>query len=150
MWDARRVGEFSGEEVSKNRILGHVPDFVEVEWKSLLNSAPFEGGSQFIETVDVIKGVLLGTGLDLDRPVVTYCQAGIRGAFASFVLELLELKSHRLYDGPMAEWANNDEVQLRALSRVQEIDSIHGGTLFSKPLDKHWLLTQHTSNQGLW
>ena len=62
--------------------------------------------------LDEIRTELLAAGMDPDAPTVSYCQAGIRGAFGAFVLALLDNESVRNYDGSMGEWANLEDTPL--------------------------------------
>jgi 3-mercaptopyruvate sulfurtransferase SseA len=60
----------------------------------------------------VFTADLAAADVSEDCDVVTYCQAGIRGAFVAFVLTLLGWDSVRLCDGSMLEWANRDDTPL--------------------------------------
>ena len=56
--------------------------------------------------------MLLEAGIDPAVPTVTYCQGGIRAAFAAFVLSMLGNDAARNYDGSMKEWANREDTPL--------------------------------------
>ena len=59
-----------------------------------------------------MQGLLDEAGISRDKPVITYCQGGIRAAHAAFVLALLGYDDVRVYDGSMREWANRDDTPL--------------------------------------
>lgn len=106
LWDTRRLGEYNGRERTDNRRQGHMPGALNLDWVDLLDEPSYEGGPRFFKPLDVIEGMLDKLGLRRDKTIITYCQSGNRAALCSFVLELLNFPSHRLYDASMGEWAN--------------------------------------------
>jgi thiosulfate/3-mercaptopyruvate sulfurtransferase len=46
-------------------------------------------------------------GVNGDRPVVTYCGGGIAATTDAFALSLLGRDDVQVYDGSLAEWAND-------------------------------------------
>lgn len=108
IWDARSDAEWTGTERRENLRAGHVPGAHHLEWIRVMQGPPYRRFRPLPE----IRGVLEGAGLDPDAATVTYCQSGIRAAFATFVLRLLGNEAARAYDGSMAEWANRDDTPL--------------------------------------
>ena len=54
-------------------------------------------------------------GLERDKTIIVYCQAGIRASFLVFCIEMLGYPNVRLYDGSMSEWANEDHTILETI-----------------------------------
>lgn len=112
VWDARRKAEYDGEEETSNRRDGHIPGAINLDWTDLLKEAGYEGGPRRFKSVENIEALCAAKGLQKEMTIVSHCQASIRGAFASFILEYIGYGKNRLYDGAMAEWANLDHTPL--------------------------------------
>ena len=112
IWDTRRTTEYNGSEQTSNRRRGHLPGAVNLEWKLVLEEEAYPGGSRVLRSPAKIEQMLQRLGLEKDKLTVTHCQAGIRAAFGSFVLEMLGYSRVRCYDASMAEWANLDHTEL--------------------------------------
>ena len=112
IWDARRPEEFNGAEETSNKRKGHIPNARNIEWKNMLQEEKCEGGPRYFKSNDEMEQILIDAGLNKDKEIVTHCQASIRGAVGSFVLEMLGYSKHRLYDAAMAEWSNLDDTPL--------------------------------------
>ncbi len=108
IWDTRSDGEWDGSEDRGNKRAGRVPGAIHLEWRHLMQGPP----ARRFRPLDEIRAQLEEAGLDPAAPAVTYCQAGIRGAFAPFVLALLGNEQARNYDGSMGEWANQEDTPL--------------------------------------
>jgi thiosulfate/3-mercaptopyruvate sulfurtransferase len=108
IWDARTDREWTGAETRGNRRGGHVPGARHFEWIRVMEGPP----NRRFRPLPEIRGVLAEAGIDADAPTITYCQSGIRAAFAAFVLRLLGNDAARAYDGSMAEWANREDTPL--------------------------------------
>jgi len=113
VWDTRRFTEYTGEEDTDNRRRGHVPGALNLVWTDLLREPAYAGGPRFLKPLTELDLLLADLGLRRDNTIITYCQSGIRAAFAIFVLKLLGYPHHRLYDASMGEWANLSEPPLR-------------------------------------
>ena len=112
IWDARRNAEYVGTEETSNRRVGHIPGAINLNWTDLLEEPAFEGGSRKIKEIDELRRLFDQAGFQMDRTIACHCQASVRGAFVSFVLEMLGHRDHRVYDAAMAEWANLDDTPL--------------------------------------
>ena len=108
IWDTRTDEEFAGTNSRGNKRVGHVPGAVHLEWRRLVEGPP----SRRFRPLNAIRAEVQAAGLDPDAETVTYCQAGIRGAFGQFILALLGNDRARNYDGSMGEWANRDGTPL--------------------------------------
>ncbi|TAK74890.1 MAG: sulfurtransferase [Dehalococcoidia bacterium] len=108
LWDTRSEEEWTGANSRGNKRAGHVPGAHHLEWRRLMQGPP----ARRFRPLDEIRAELLAAGIDPEADTVTYCQAGIRGAFGQFVLALLGNDRARTYDGSMGEWANRDDTPL--------------------------------------
>jgi len=108
IWDTRDDNEWAGTNSRGNARVGHVPGAVHLEWRHLMQGPP----ARRFRPLDEIRAALVTAGIDPDADTVTYCQAGIRGAFGHFILALLGNDRARNYDGSMGEWANRDDTPL--------------------------------------
>ena len=108
IWDTRSDEEWDGSNSRGNARVGHVPGALHLEWRGLMQGPP----ARRFRPLDEIHAELTSAGLDPAAPTVSYCEAGIRGAFGAFVLALLGNDSARNYDGSMGEWANVEDTPL--------------------------------------
>ncbi|MCG8526075.1 MAG: sulfurtransferase [Opitutales bacterium] len=112
VWDTRRSGEYDGTEETSNRRNGHIPGAINLEWKELLEKETHPGSPRFLKPLEEIESMLKKIGITKEKTIVTHCQASIRAAFGSLVLEMLNYPNHRMYDAAMAEWANRYDTPL--------------------------------------
>lgn len=108
IWDTRSEEEWTGSSDRGNARRGHVPGARHLEWRELVEGPP---ARRFLP-LEEIRARLREAGIDPEAETVTYCQAGIRGAFGTFILRLLGNERARNYDGSMAEWANREDTPL--------------------------------------
>jgi thiosulfate/3-mercaptopyruvate sulfurtransferase len=108
IWDTRADDEWEGTNSRGNARVGRVPGAVHLEWRHLMQGPP----ARRFRPLDEIRTAFLEAGLDPDAPTISYCQAGIRGAFGTFILALMGNDRARNYDGSMGEWANVEDTPL--------------------------------------
>jgi thiosulfate/3-mercaptopyruvate sulfurtransferase len=106
--DVRSNGEWEGSNSRGNLRTGHIPDALHLEWTDMIEQ---DDKRKFLKADNMLK-LLEKAGFNKGKPVVTYCQGGIRAAHMAFVLELLGYSDIRVYDGSMYEWANRDDTPL--------------------------------------
>ena len=106
--DVRTDAEWDGTNDRGNRRAGHVPNAKHLEWARFVSRED----DRKVLPADQIQALLDEAGIGRDRPVITYCQGGIRAAMAKFVLELMGYRDVLVYDGSMREWANRDDTPL--------------------------------------
>ena len=82
--------------------LGHIPGAVGVLHTELMD----EGRDCVLPPTDAAARILAGAGLDLDRPIVTYCGTGVVAAVVNLVLYMLGHAEAAIYDRSFAEWGN--------------------------------------------
>jgi len=63
----------------------------------------FEADGRF-KPLEKIRRQLVGTGVDLDYPIISTCGSGITSAVLNFALDMLNVTQHSLYDGSWSEW----------------------------------------------
>jgi thiosulfate/3-mercaptopyruvate sulfurtransferase len=106
--DTRTDGEWAGTNARGNARVGRVPGAHHLEW---LNFVSRDDSRRFLPAEE-LQGLLTSAGIAGDKPVITYCQGGIRAAHAAFVLHLLGYDDVRVYDGSMRDWANRQDTPL--------------------------------------
>ncbi|MCX6022903.1 MAG: sulfurtransferase, partial [Chloroflexi bacterium] len=105
--DARTPGEFNGTDVYAERG-GHIPGAKNLNWED--NVLP--GETQILKDAARLKELYDQAGITPDKEVVTYCQTGIRGAQAYYVLKLLGYQKVRNYDGSWQDWAKDSNLPI--------------------------------------
>lgn len=85
-----------------------MPGALNLEWRQLVEGPP----QHRLRPPEEIRARLREAGIDPDAATITYCQSGIRAAFAAFVLQLIGNDRVQVYDGSMAEWANREDTPL--------------------------------------
>lgn len=103
--DCRSAEEYTGEKAKASRA-GHIPEAVHIEWtRNLRETGAYPAFRSREELSAIYQQVGAGDGL----PVVTYCQAQVRGSQTYFVLRWLgfDVKG---YEGSWGEWGNDDRL----------------------------------------
>jgi thiosulfate/3-mercaptopyruvate sulfurtransferase len=105
--DVRSAAEWDGSDLHGNRRGGHIPSATRLEWSDLLTAErPWH-----FRSPEEILATVRAAGIDPRRPIITYCQGGVRAAHAAFALELAGCPV-RVYDASMEEWANRTDTEL--------------------------------------
>jgi thiosulfate/3-mercaptopyruvate sulfurtransferase len=55
-----------------------------------------------------LRKAFTGTGLELDKPIVTTCGSGVSAAVLTLALYRLGVRGSALYDGSWSEWGQPD------------------------------------------
>jgi thiosulfate/3-mercaptopyruvate sulfurtransferase len=98
--DTRSKDEYCGTEKRAKRG-GAIPGAIHLEWVEVIDK-----DSQRLKKPEELARLLQDKGIDLKRPVVTYCQSGGRAAVMAFTLELMGAKEVRNYYKSWSEWGN--------------------------------------------
>jgi thiosulfate/3-mercaptopyruvate sulfurtransferase len=106
--DSRTDGEWEGTNDRGNKRAGRVPNAKHLEWLRFVGADDMR---RFLPAEE-LQALVDEAGFTRDKPIITYCQGGIRAAHAAFVLTLLGYEGVRVYDGSMREWANRDDTPL--------------------------------------
>jgi thiosulfate/3-mercaptopyruvate sulfurtransferase len=98
--DARPSARFKGEVPEPRAGLrsGHIPNSVNVFFKSVLNS------DGTLKADDELKAIFQAQGVDLDKPIITSCGSGVTASVLALALQKIGHTKHALYDGSWSEW----------------------------------------------
>jgi thiosulfate/3-mercaptopyruvate sulfurtransferase len=105
--DIRGPAEYNGEIFAPEGVqelavrAGHIPGAVNVPWGQNVR----EDGT--FKSIDELRELYAGLGIDGSTPIVTYCRIGERAALTWFVLYKLLGYDVALYDGSWTEWGNS-------------------------------------------
>ena len=110
LMDVRTDAEWDGSNKRGGRRGGRIPGAKHLEWVNFHTG----GDVPTLKPADEIDALLEEHGIDKDRPIVTYCQGGIRAAQAFWVAKLVGAKDVRNYDASWREWGNDDDVPIEA------------------------------------
>ena len=107
--DVRAPAEFSGELLAPANLPqegsqrgGHIPGAANIPWASAVNA---EDGT--FKSVEELRSVYGGQGINGDSEVITYCRIGERSSHTWFVLpQLLGYHKVRNYDGSWTEYGS--------------------------------------------
>lgn len=95
--DARDSATYRGE-LQRGSRGGHIPGAVNLPAKSMVN----EDGSW--KSGEEIRKLALDAGLDLEQPIVSYCNGGVTATQAMFGLQRAGANQLTNYDGSWNEW----------------------------------------------
>ncbi len=104
--DIRSAAEYNGEIFAPEGIqelsvrAGHIPGAVNVPWGQNVR----EDGT--FKSIEELRELYAGLGIDGSTPIVTYCRIGERAALTWFVLNQLLGYDVSLYDGSWTEYGN--------------------------------------------
>ena len=114
--DTRSREEWDGTDPHGNARAGRIPSAINLEWSSLVAAErpwTFKGEAEIANQAE-------RAGLDIHRPIITYCQGGVRAAHVAFALELAGAPAVSVYERSMAEWANSAVTEMTA-GEVHEV-----------------------------
>jgi thiosulfate/3-mercaptopyruvate sulfurtransferase len=98
--DARSAGEYCGTMDTAKRN-GSIPGAVHLEWTEALDPK-----TKRFKSPAELKALIDERHINIDKPIVTYCQSGGRAAALAFTLELMGGKQVENYYKSWAEWGN--------------------------------------------
>jgi thiosulfate/3-mercaptopyruvate sulfurtransferase len=106
--DVRSPDEYAGRLLAPAHLpqeasqrAGHIPTAVNVPWSKAAN----DDGT--FKSVEELKSLYSGAGLDFGKDTIAYCRIGERSAHSWFVLhELLGLENVKNYDGSWTEYGS--------------------------------------------
>lgn len=107
--DVRTRLEYEGLDARGNPRAGRIPGSVHLDHAALLSPE-----RRTFKALDEMAAVVDQVGLHRDKPVLVYCQAGIRAANTAFALRLLGFDDVAVFDGSMAEWLADDSLPLES------------------------------------
>lgn len=106
--DVRSPDEYAGRLLAPahlpqeaSQVGGHIPTAANIPWSKAAN----EDGT--FKSLDELKALYEGAGVDLNKDTIAYCRIGERSAHSWFVLhELLGVKNVKNYDGSWTEYGS--------------------------------------------
>lgn len=104
--DCRSREEYTGDRSKASRG-GHIPGAVHIEWTRNLRET--EAYPLFRDREELLALYREAGAVD-GLPVVTYCQAQVRGSHTYFVLRWLGYEAVMSYEGSWAEWGNSSRL----------------------------------------
>lgn len=103
--DTRDVSEYEGAANYGEKVGGHIPGAVNINFLQLLK----EDGT--LKSNAEIDTIMESNNISKDDAIVTYCTAGIRSAYMQQILEMNGYKNVRNYDESYYRWAEINEVE---------------------------------------
>lgn len=104
--DCRSNEEYTGARSKADRG-GHIPGAVHIEWTRNLRET---GAYPTFRDREELLALYRGAGAVDGQPIVTYCQAQVRGSQTYFVLRWLGYEAVMGYEGSWAEWGNDSRL----------------------------------------
>lgn len=103
--DARAANRFEGSvpEPRAGIRSGHIPASRNLPYNLL-----FDAATGTMKPLEQLRQAFTGTGLDLDKPIVTTCGSGVSAAVLTLALYRLGVRGSALYDGSWSEWGQPD------------------------------------------
>ncbi|UFS73624.1 3-mercaptopyruvate sulfurtransferase [Tardiphaga sp. 37S4] len=103
--DARAANRFEGivPEPRAGIRSGHIPASRNLPYNLL-----FDAATGTMKPLEELRQAFTGTGLDLDKPIVTTCGSGVSAAVLTLALYRLGVRGSALYDGSWSEWGQPD------------------------------------------
>lgn len=109
--DNRSPEQYTG--LSKSPVAekkGHIPGAINLPAGDFVETEPGDGDYVVFKTGEALSETIGETGIDGEKPVISYCNSG-RDASVGYVgYRLGGFKSISLYDGSMAEWTRESPV----------------------------------------
>lgn len=102
--DLRSADYYRGDKKAEiARRAGHIPG------SSNLPAEDFIAADQTVKLLPELKALVTANGIEMDTPVITYCNSGRSASVGYFMLRRLGREHVSMYDGSMAEWTAKDK-----------------------------------------
>lgn len=103
--DTRDVSEYEGAANYGEKVGGHIPSAININFLELLK----EDGT--LKSNAEIDAIMSENNIAKDDAIVTYCTAGIRSAYMQQILEMNGYTNVKNYDESYYRWAEINEVE---------------------------------------
>lgn len=110
--DARSLAEHCGTTATAKRN-GAIPGAKHLDWVELVDKETHR-----FRSPNELRKLFGKAGIDLERPLVTYCQSGGRASVMAFALELMGAKEVMNYHASWAEWGNDEQTPILKAPRA--------------------------------
>lgn len=109
--DARSAGRFAGTmpEPRPNCRSGHIPGARNLPVDQLVDPK-----RKTMKSAGHLKGLVIGAGIDLDRPIATSCGSGVTASTLALALYLIGRKDVPVYDGSWSEWGSRNDTPIES------------------------------------
>lgn len=106
--DTRSPERFRGDAPEPREGLrsGHIPNALNLYYQDLLNA------DGTMKSIGDLKSLMVETGIDLSKPIITSCGSGVTAAILSLALECVGHRNHALYDGSWSEWGLYEDLNV--------------------------------------
>lgn len=92
---------------------GHITGAVNVDYEQLLD--PVTG---CYRSSHELRALFTNVGVNINRPIITYCGGGIGATSTGFALKLIGASEVAVYDASLMEWANDPTLPMMDLSKT--------------------------------
>lgn len=103
--DTRDKSEFDGATKYGEKVGGHIPGAVNINFTELLN----EDGT--LKSNALIDELMVANGFEKNDEIITYCTSGIRSGYMQVILEMNGYTNVRNYDESYYRWCAVNEVE---------------------------------------
>ncbi len=113
--DVRSPEERDGSNKREGKRGGYIPDSIYLEWSDFHTG----GDIPYMRPAWEIKTLMEKAGVSDDKQVITYCQGGIRAAYAFWALRLSGFRMTQNYDASWREWNNDLSCPIKNMDAYQ-------------------------------
>lgn len=106
--DVRPLAAYTGEDPGTFRRSGHIPTALHLDWNNNVRA----DSPRTFKSLAEMQALYDGVGLDRNKEIIVYCNAGVWSANTLFTLDMLGYPRVRLYSASWGEWGNRDDLPI--------------------------------------